>query len=131
MHGRSRRMRRRAFEALVLLALEGLPEDIRRLTNNVDIVVEREPSPEQLEQAGIVPESDETLFGLYEGVPLTERDSNYGLVLPDRITIFQGPLEELCQSRQEIIEEIRKTVVHELAHHFGIGEARLRELGYE
>ena len=131
MYTRSRRMRRRAIEALVRRALEGLPPDICRLINNVEIVVEREPSPEQLQLAGIAPESDETLFGLYEGVPLTQRDSNYGLVLPDRITIFQGPLEELCQTRQEIVEEIRKTVVHELAHHFGIGEARLRELGYE
>jgi len=124
-------MRRREFEELVLQALAGLPSDIRRLIDNVEIVVEREPTVEQLEAAGIDPDSDETLFGLYEGVPLTERGVDYGLVLPDRITIFQGPLEEFCESREEIIREVRTTVVHELAHHFGISDERLRELGYE
>jgi predicted Zn-dependent protease with MMP-like domain len=131
MRSRRQRMRRREFEELVLQALEGLPPDIRRLIDNVEIVVEREPTVEQLEAAGIDPDSDETLFGLYEGVPLTERGVDYGLVLPDRITIFQGPLEELCASREEIMHEVRTTVVHELAHHFGISDERLRELGYE
>jgi predicted Zn-dependent protease with MMP-like domain len=131
MRSRRRRMRRREFEELVLQALAGLPSDIRRLIDNVEIVVEREPTVEQLEAAGIDPDSDETLFGLYEGVPLTERGVDYGLVLPDRITIFQGPLEEFCESREEIIREVRTTVVHELAHHFGISDERLRELGYE
>jgi predicted Zn-dependent protease with MMP-like domain len=131
MRSRRRRMRRREFEELVLQALAGLPSDIRLLIDNVEIVVEREPTVEQLEAAGIDPDSDETLFGLYEGVPLTERGVDYGLVLPDRITIFQGPLEEFCESREEIIREVRTTVVHELAHHFGISDERLRELGYE
>ena len=130
MRSRRQRMRRREFEELVLRALEGLPPDIRRLIDNVEIVIEREPTVEQLEAAGIDPDSDETLFGLYEGVPLTERGVDYGLVLPDRITIFQGPLEELCASREEIMHEVRTTVVHELAHHFGISDERLRELGY-
>lgn len=130
MRSRRQRMRRREFEELVLQALEGLPPDIRCLIDNVEIVIEREPTIEQLEAAGIDPGSDETLFGLYEGVPLTERGVDYGLVLPDRITIFQGPLEELCESREEMMREIRTTVVHELAHHFGISDERLRALGY-
>jgi predicted Zn-dependent protease with MMP-like domain len=71
----------------------------------------------------------QTLFGLYEGVPQTQRTSHYGLVLPDKITIFQGPIERLHRSPEAIREQVRRTVIHELAHHFGISDERLRELG--
>lgn len=123
------RLRRREFEKLVAEALDGLPEELTRYLDNVDVVVEREPTDEDLEEAG-VPEGY-TLFGLYRGVPLTERTTSYGLVLPDHIAIYQGPLEELCRSREEIREEVRRTVIHELAHHFGISDERLHELGWD
>jgi predicted Zn-dependent protease with MMP-like domain len=71
----------------------------------------------------------QTLFGLYEGVPLTKRGAHYGLVVPDKITIFQGPIESACRDDAEITAEIQRVVQHEIAHHFGIGDARLRQLG--
>jgi predicted Zn-dependent protease with MMP-like domain len=122
------RMRRRRFEALVLEALDSLPPDLRRLMNNVEVVVEDWPTDEELERAGAAP--DETLFGLYIGVPLTERTSGYNLALPDKIIIFQGPLEEWRQRYDELVEEVRTTVIHEVAHHFGISDERLEELGW-
>ncbi len=115
------------FEALVAEVLDSLPEDIARYLDNVDVVVARWPTPEQRRQAGV--REGEMLLGLYEGVPLTERGVHYGLVLPDKITIFQGPLERISRTRAELREHIRRTVLHELAHHFGISDERLRELG--
>ena len=96
------------------------------MLDNVDVVVEDEPTPEQI---GRRDADEETLFGLYEGVPLTERGSGYSLVLPDKITIFRGPLERAFDSPAEIAREVRITVVHELAHHLGFEEGRLDELG--
>jgi len=120
-------MNRRAFEQLVVQAVASLPPFFQEKLENVEIVVADWPTEEQLETAGVPP--GETLFGLYEGTPLTERTTHYGLVLPDKITIFQGPLEEWCQSPDEIRAEVRATVIHELAHFFGISDERLRELG--
>jgi len=124
-------MRRRDFERLVAKAIDSLPGFFIELIekNNVGIVVEDEPSDETLEEMGLNPEED-TLFGLYQGIPLTRRTSSYGLVLPDKISIFQYPIEDECDTREQMIAEIQRTVVHEIAHHFGIGEDRLRELGY-
>jgi len=96
------------------------------MMNNVAVVVEREPSAEQLAAGGIEP--GDTLLGLYQGIPLTQRTSSYTMVLPDRITIFQRPIESLCASDQQIVDQIRRTVVHELAHHFGLEESDLRRL---
>ena len=110
-------------------ALDEIPPEIAERMSNVDVVVEDWPTPEQLAAAGLDP--DETLFGLYEGVSLLERGITADPLLPDKITVFQGPLEEACQTEEEIAEEVRRTVVHEVAHHFGIGEDRLRELGYD
>ncbi len=121
------RVSAREFEALVAEVLDSLPEDIARYLENVDVVVEWWPTPEQQARAG-VPE-DELLLGLYEGVPLTERGTWYGLTLPDKITIFQGPLQHISEDRAALRENIRRTVLHELAHHFGISDERLRELG--
>lgn len=115
------------FEALVAEALESLPEEIARYLNNVDVVIEWAPSPQQLHRLGLQP--PQTLLGLYEGIPLTERTSSYGLVLPDRIAIFQRPIEQLCRTPEQIRAQVRRTVIHELAHHFGISDDRLRELG--
>lgn len=121
-------MRRRRFEALVRAALATLPPDLRALMDNVAILVEAWPTEEDLAAAGLG--ADERLFGLYVGVPLTERTSGYTMALPDRIIIFQGPLEECCRTWDELVNEVRITVVHEIAHHFGVSEARLTELGW-
>ncbi len=115
------------FETLVVEALESLPEEIARYLNNVDLVVKQVPSPAQMRRVGLRP--SQTLFGLYEGIPLTRRTTNYGLVLPDRITIFQQPIEQACRTEQRIRAQVRRTVIHELAHHFGISDERLRQLG--
>ena len=119
-------MRGEEFERLVAEALEELPEEFQKRLDNVDVVVAAEPTREQVKRAGVGPH--QTLFGLYEGVPLTKRDRGYHLVLPDKITIFQRPIEAVCRTNEEIRKLVRKTVMHEIAHHFGIGDERLREL---
>lgn len=115
------------FEQLVVDALDSLPEAILELLDNVDVVIEQQPSREQLEYAGI---EGGTLLGLYEGIPLTGRNSGYFLVAPDKITIFQRPIEQMCSNRQDVADQVRTTVIHEIAHHFGIDEDRLEELGW-
>jgi predicted Zn-dependent protease with MMP-like domain len=115
------------FEALVVEALDSLPPDIQQMLNNVEVVVESRPSPAQLRRLGLGPRG--TLFGLYEGVPLTNRTSGYNLVLPDKITIFRQPIEAYCRTDGQVRQVVRRTVLHELAHHFGISDERLRELG--
>jgi predicted Zn-dependent protease with MMP-like domain len=105
------------FEELVADALDGIPEGLGRLMENVAVLVEDRPR-----QRG--------LLGRYEGVPLTSRDAGYTMVTPDRITIYRLPICEMCSSDEEVVEQVRITVVHEVAHHFGIGDARLHELGW-
>ena len=122
-------MRRSRFLRLVRQALAELPAPYCDWLANVDVVVEPRPRSHQLGDAGLGP--GETLFGLYEGVPLTERASDYGLVLPDKITIFQEPLEQECSDDAELVEEVRRTVLHELAHHFGIPDEELERLGLD
>lgn len=119
-------MERQMFERLVHIALGSIPGDFRRRLDNVDIIVEDWPSTDQL--AGHLVDDGELLLGLYEGVPLTER-ADYLQLLPDRITIFQGSIEAICTTNEEIVAEIRTTVIHEVAHHFGIDDERLHELG--
>jgi predicted Zn-dependent protease with MMP-like domain len=108
------------FEALVEQALDGLPEEYAALLDNVAVMVEEEPDPEDMEELGLDPEVDE-LFGLYQGVPLTERDSFYS-AMPDRVEIYRGPILRSCDSRRQVIREVRDTVIHELGHHFGMEE---------
>ena len=108
------------FEDLVARALDGLPEEFAALLDNVAVQIEEEPTPEDLVSVGLDPEHDD-LLGLYQGVPLTERDSFYG-ALPDRIVIYRLPILRVCNSRREVIREVRDTVVHELGHHFGLGD---------
>ena len=120
-------MRRDQFESLVNETVKELPEEFREKLTNVAIVIEDYPSEELLEHMEI-PE-DETLFGLYEGVPLTERGFNEPLH-PDRILIFQGPIEEECDTPEEIREEVRITLLHEIAHFFGFDDEELEERGY-
>ncbi len=122
-------MSRRKFETLVERALQTIPAEIRTRMDNVGLVVEDWPDEAHYATVGLGP--GETLFGLYEGVPLIERGVVAAPLLPDKITIFQGPLEEACETDDEMAEEIRKTVVHEIGHHFGIDDARLADLGYD
>ena len=107
------------FEALVDEALDGIPDELAGLVRNVVVLVEPEP-----------PADDPDLLGLYDGVALTDRYGDMLPELPDRIFIFRGPLLDMCQTEEELVEEVRITVVHEVAHHFGIDDARLHELGY-
>jgi predicted Zn-dependent protease with MMP-like domain len=107
------------FDALVDRALDGIPDELAGLVSNVVVLVEAEAPPD-----------DPDLLGLYDGVALTERESNYGAQLPDRIFVFRGPLLDMCDSPEEVEEEVRITVVHEVAHHFGIDDGRLHDLGY-
>ena len=118
-------MNRERFEQLVARAVKSLPEEFLSLLDNVDVVVEENPNRRQLRTAGLG--RDETLLGLYEGVPRTERH-DYGLVAPDKITIFQGPLEAMCRGEADLTAEIQRVVRHEIAHHFGISDERLEEL---
>lgn len=116
------------FEKLVEDGLTLIPEEIRSRINNVQIVIQDEPSVELLDKLGVPP--DETLFGLYTGVPLTERTLEYS-ALPDRIIIFRRPLLEEFDNPPAIRREVARTVIHEVAHHFGIDEERLAELGWD
>ena len=108
------------FERLVARALDSLPGEFAELLENVAVVVEDEPSVDDLLSVGLDPERDE-LFGLYQGVPLSARDSFYG-DLPDRIVIYRGPIQRCCRTTGEMRREVRDTVVHELGHHFGLDE---------
>lgn len=119
---------RRRFEELVSEALESIPERLWRFIENIVVTVEEWPSRRQIESTGVPPGS--TLLGLYEGVPLTVRTSHYGLVPPDKITIFRGPILHFCPPTEDAIRaQVRQTVLHEVAHHFGISDERLLELG--
>jgi predicted Zn-dependent protease with MMP-like domain len=115
------RLRQARFARLVARALDELPAEFRERMRNIEIVVEDEPSPEQLRGEG-------ELLGLYEGVPLTDRGAMEPY-LPDRISIFRGPIERISASPRRQADIVRDTVVHEIAHHFGISDKRLGELG--
>ncbi|GAA1915338.1 metallopeptidase family protein [Nocardioides lentus] len=112
-------MDREPFELLVTAALDEIPVELTSQLDNVVVLVEDEP-----------PADEPGLLGLYDGVALTERDTAYGAVLPDRIFVYRRPLLEMCADEAELVEQVRITVVHEIAHHFGIDDDRLHELGY-
>ena len=119
-------MTQEAFEEAVADALDLVPEELAAQMDNVVVLVEDEPTAEQLQGS-----EDGDLLGIYEGTPLTERDSWWAAgSLPDRITIFRGPTLRMCSGVEEVVEEVAITVVHEIAHHFGISDARLHELGW-
>jgi predicted Zn-dependent protease with MMP-like domain len=105
------------FEEMVVAALDSLPEQLGRLMSNVAVMVQHEPGPPGL-------------LGLYEGIPLTSRTTGYAGVLPDRITIYRLAVCAVCASEAEVVAEVRRTVIHEVGHHFGIDDARLTELGW-
>ncbi|MBI5695605.1 MAG: metallopeptidase family protein [Nitrospirae bacterium] len=119
----------REFEELVYDALEGLPDWFKEKVENVDVVVEDEPSPELLRDMGIGRRG--TLLGLYQGIPLTRRGFYYGNVLPDKITLYMGPILRQSGGRDDIEARIREVVVHEVGHYFGLSDARMRELERE
>lgn len=108
------------FEAIVAEALDTIPPEFARLMDNVVVVVEDD-----------APADDPELLGLYSGTPLTERDSWYAGALPDRITIYRLPTLEICECVDDVVDEVRITVIHEVAHHFGIEDDRLHELGWD
>jgi predicted Zn-dependent protease with MMP-like domain len=105
------------FEEMVVTALDSLPAELGRLMSNVAVTVEHDPGPPGL-------------LGLYEGIPLTSRTTQYAGVLPDRITIYRRAICAICRSDDEVVEQVRRTVIHEVGHHFGIDDARLHELGW-
>jgi len=119
-------MDREKFRGLVARAVDSLPEEFCAKLENIDVVVEDWPTQYQLAEVGL--RHHQTLLGLYQGVPQTKRSRYYGLVPPDKITIFQKPIEAKCRYEAEITAEIQRVVRHEIAHHFGIGDARLRQI---
>jgi len=108
--------------------LEEIPGEFLEKLENMEIVVEEAPSPETLEELGLT--KQDLLFGLYQGVPRPGKSYFQGTSLPDRITLFRLPILRCCRSEQHILNQIRKTLVHEIAHHFGLTETRIRHLGY-
>ena len=115
------------FEQLVVNALDSLPAAVINHLENVDVVIEDWPSHEDFEEYGL--DDNGTMLGLYEGVPQSDRSSGYGLVLPDKITIFAGPvLNEARETDGDVERVVRETVIHEIAHHFGISDERLIEI---
>lgn len=123
------RISQRRFETLVGEALDAIPEELAALIDNCAVVVEDWPAPEQLADSELP--DGETLFGVYEGIDLTARSPlDYSGVLPDRIVVFMGPHLEVAETEDDLFEEILTTVVHEIAHHFGIDDERLHDLGW-
>ena len=122
------RMARVAFERLVARALDGIPEPFRSRLENVGVVVEDYPSRRILRDLGLPP--GQTLLGLYDGIPLTARGESYNLVPPDRIIIFRLPILQMCNSPEEVVDQVRRTVLHEVAHFYGIGDAELNQMGF-
>ena len=119
-------MTREAFEAHVAEALSGIPRRFRDAMTNLSIAVENEPSPALLQEMGIDP--PDTLFGLYQGTPITERHWDYGNTLPDRILLFQGPHEREAESDDDVIASIAETLIHEIGHYFGLSEEEIEEI---
>jgi predicted Zn-dependent protease with MMP-like domain len=119
-------MTRRQFERLVAEAIRTIPERFRRELQNLAIIVEDEPSDELLDEMEIEP--PDTLFGLYHGTPLTERRWDHGNALPDRITLYQGPIEDDSESDDDVVVAIGETLIHEVGHYFGMSEDELEAI---
>ena len=122
-------MKMEEFEKLVEKAISDLPAKFKKRMQNVAVVVEDEPSMEILQKMGL--NSKQTLLGLYQGVPLSKRDSNYCNVLPDKITIFKKPIEAINQNKDRLEERIKQVVIHEIGHYFGMNETDLEKIERE
>jgi predicted Zn-dependent protease with MMP-like domain len=120
------KLTRKEFEKLVVLALKRLPKFFKKKMQNVDVVVEDQASRDLLSEVDL--RSPFELLGLYQGVPLDRRGFYYGNVLPDKITLFQTPIESMCQTKEEVEEKVREVVIHEVGHYFGLDDEKLREL---
>ena len=120
------KLTRKEFEELAVLALRRLPKFFRKKMKNVDVVVEDRASRDVLSDVGL--QSPFELLGLYQGVPLDRRGFYYGNVLPDKITLYQIPIESMCQTKKEIEGKVKEVVIHEVGHYFGLDDKRLREL---
>ncbi len=119
-------MTRARFEELVAEAVRTIPRRFRDHMKNIAVIVEDEPSGDLLEEMDVEP--PDTLLGLYQGTPLTERPWDYGNVLPDRILIFQGPIEDECDSAEEVVATIGETIIHEVGHYFGLSEDEIQDI---
>ena len=119
-------MTRADFEGAVTTALNSIPQRFRQAMSNIAIVVEHEPPPELLDEMEIDP--PDTLFGLYQGIPLTERRWDYGNALPDRILLFQAPHEREAQDEDDLVASIAETLIHEIGHYFGMSEEEIEEI---
>ena len=119
-------MTRRRFEALVEKAMRKLPRDFKEKIKNVAVVVEDWADDATLAEMGIEP--PDTLYGLYRGIDITRRDSGYGNVLPDTVTIYQGPIEEDCVDAEEMADLVRETVIHEIGHYFGLDDETMHRI---
>lgn len=120
-------MKHEEFERLVVKALEDLPQVFKDSLENVDVVVEEEPTAEQA--ASVDASHRRMVLGLYQGVPLSRRSHYYGMVMPDKVSIFRKNIERVCKNKEDIVHLVSHTVQHELAHHFGISDQRLKDLG--
>jgi len=123
------KLTRKEFEELVVLALMRLPKFFKKKMKNVDVVVENRAPRALLSEMGLRSHSE--LLGLYQGVPIDRRGFYYGNVLPDKITLFQIPIESMCQTKEEVEEKVKEVVIHEVGHYFGLDDDRLRELESE
>ncbi len=119
-------MTRARFERLVAEAIRTIPDRFRDELRNIAVIVEDEPSDDLLDEMEIDP--PDTLFGLYQGTPLTERTWDYGNTLPDRITLFQGPIEDSSETEDDVIVAIGETLIHEVGHYFGLSEEEIEEI---
>ena len=119
-------MTRAEFDHAVAAALNGIPRRFRQAMSNIAIVVEHEPPQELLDEMEIDP--PDTLFGLYQGIPLTERRWDYGNALPDRILLFQGPHEREAQDEDDLVASVAETLIHEIGHYFGMSEEEIEEI---
>jgi predicted Zn-dependent protease with MMP-like domain len=120
------KLTRKEFEEVVVSSLKRLPKFFREKMENVDVVIEDRASKDLLSDMGL--RSPFELLGLYQGVPLDRRGFYYGNVLPDKITLFQTPIESMCKTKEEVEEKIKEVVTHEVGHYFGLSDERLREL---
>ena len=120
------KLTRREFEEAVVSALKRLPRFFKKKMKNVDVIVEDKASRELLSEMRL--RSPFELLGLYQGIPINRRGFFYGNVLPDKITLFQMPIESMCKTKEEIEEKVKEVVIHEVGHYFGLDDKRLREL---